>query len=474
VTAFAARLASARQPGSGPATAAAVLAAALVLGTIAASADGLRLVIAAGATLVFLILAFAFPRALLLLVVVWLFALGTIRRVASLDTPPSGLDPLLVVGVLAVGMLLLLASRRGAFRERSALANAVLFLSGLIALSALNPLQGSLSAGAVGAISLLVPMAGFWIGRTLDDHSVAQLWKLLGALGVVAAAYGLAQVYRGFPSWDSFWLETDGYEALNVGTATRPFSTFASSAEHALLLAAALAICIAYASRWSRLVALAAAIALIGSALFVAGTRGAVLAAVLAVGVVTLARLRTPLVPAAVAAVGVVLLVPTLADRLEPTTYATSDAQALTAHQVEGLADPLGSDASTLRLHLELARDGLTAAVREPLGVGPGPITNAPRRLGGIGRPTELDPSNIAVALGLPGLAAYLVVIALGLSQAYRLARVRRDALALAALGVLTATLLQWFNGGLYLVALLPWLALGWIDRRGRADEVAP
>jgi hypothetical protein len=35
----------------------------------------------------------------------------------------------------------------------------------------------------------------------------------------------------------------------------------------------------------------------------------------------------------------------------------------------------------------------------------------------------------------------------------------------LIALGALIAVLLEWFNGGNYAVAFIPWLMLGWLDQ---------
>jgi O-antigen ligase len=260
-------------------------------------------------------------------------------------------------------------------------------------------------------------------------------------------------------------LQDFGYEALNVGVGTRPFSTFASSAEHVLFLAVAIVVWLAFGLRRGALPTAAPAIALLAVSLFLASTRGAVFAAAIAVGGLVFARLRIPPLPAAVGAAAVVLLVPAIAERLAPNSYGAGEVDHLVAHQVEGLADPLSSESSTLGLHLGLALDGFSAAASEPLGIGVGPITNATMRLGGQGQTTELDPSNVAVALGLPGLVAYTAVLVIGLTRAYQGARSRRDALSLIALGVLAATLFQWLNGGLYLVAMLSWLALGWVDR---------
>jgi hypothetical protein len=112
------------------------------------------------------------------------------------------------------------------------------------------------------------------------------------------------------------------------------------------------------------------------------------------------------------------------------------------------------------------------------LGLGTGAVTIASSKFGGEVRGTEADPSNAAVALGLPGLVAYSVLLVAGLRSAYRLAAVRRDARSLIALGLLVVTVLQWLNGGQYSAALLTWLSLGWIDQasdeqvaQGRANR---
>lgn len=438
----------------------------LVIGALAADANGLRFAIAAGATLLLLALGISSPRALLFALLVWVFALGTTRRVVSLDTPRGELDPLLVVAPIGVAALLLTAAHRDGFRHRSSLSNAVLVLGGLIAVSAFNPLQGSMVAGVVGAALLLTPLAGFWIGRALSDATLARVWKLLGALAIVSAGYGLVQVFRDFPVWDEVWLREFGYEALSVREATRPFSNFSSSAEHVLFLAVAIVVWLAYGMKRRALPITVPAIALLAASLFLASIRGAVFAVLLAAGAVAFARLRVPPLLAVAGAAVIVLLVPPTVARLAPASYGSSEVGYLLAHQVEGLADPLNSKASTFGLHLDLARDGLRFALTEPLGLGPGPIGNAAMRLGGVGRSTEVDPSNVAVALGFPGLITYVVVLGLGLPRAYRLARLRNDGLSLIALGTLAATLFQWFNGGFYLVALLSWLALGWVDRQ--------
>jgi hypothetical protein len=118
-----------------------------------------------------------------------------------------------------------------------------------------------------------------------------------------------------------------------------------------------------------------------------------------------------------------------------------------------------------------MLRNGLVQAFTHPAGQGVGTVTIAGAKFGGLSKSTEVDPSNVAVALGLPGLLAYLVVFVSGITRVYGIAKRRRDGLALAALGVVALTALQWLDGGQYAVAVVPWLVLGWADRPGGGGQ---
>ena len=163
---------------------------------------------------------------------------------------------------------------------------------------------------------------------------------------------------------------------------------------------------------------------------------------------------------------------------LSPLLPAVSNGSPLVAHQIEGLANPLNPQASTLRSHLSLIEDGIRSAVSDPLGQGPGAVTLAANRFGSKqGNQTEADPSNVGVALGIPGLLLFVALFALAFRCAYSVAVARGDPVSLAALGILTVTSLQWLNGGLYAVSLITWIALGWSDRafsRMRAGSADP
>lgn len=433
------------------------------LGGLAAS-EHVRAPIALLAGLCSLVLGLTAPRKAVLLLVVWLVAIGLVRRSVSLVAPFEGEDPLLLVGAAGTGALFVAALRRGLSRL-SGLAATVLVIEALILASALNPAQGGLVVGLAGLLFMLVPTLGFWVGRALCDNvGFARLLGLIAVLGVPVAAYGLYQSFHSFPSWDLLWIEERGYAGLVVGDAVRPFGPFPSAAEYASFLAVALTACVALGTAGRRFLYLGA-LPLIGTALLVASARAAIFSAAAALVFMVLSRRRVPLAAAViVAAIVAAIVVPAIVGRVGDSVSAEGPAGDLLAHQVEGLSRPLDPQSSTLLLHLDLVVDGIRSAFENPVGVGAGAVSLA-ARLGGEGVSTEADPSNLAVALGAPGLLVYLALVALVFSRAYRLARARGDALSLAALALLTVTFLQWFTGGHYALALLVWIAIGWLDR---------
>ncbi len=416
-------------------------------------------------------LALVAPVTLVVTLAVWLAALGLVRRLvdstAGAVTGGFG-DPLLLIAPMVLVVLTAVAVRRGALRDRSRLANAVLALSALALVEAGNPLQGSPLVGVAGLLFILVPMLAFWVGRSLvDDTAFRRLMVLVAVLGVGACGYGLVQQYRGLPSWDVAWVRTAGYTALSIGSGIRSFGTMSSSSEYAAFLGVGLVICMACLSRLPVVPVALAAGGLLAFGMFEDASRGVVVLAVAAAALMWAARRgMRPQAALLVGVLGLVVLVVAVGHAAGSPSATTS---ALVAHQVQGLANPFNSADSTLPGHFSEMVTGLRSALTLPIGHGTGSVTIAASRFGGNASGTEVDPSNMGVALGLPGLIAYLVVAAEGLRLAYRNAAADRTWWTLAALGVLVVTFLQWTNGGQYSVAWLPWLVLGWVDRRTSA-----
>jgi hypothetical protein len=318
----------------------------------------------------------------------------------------------------------------------------------------------------VSSLIFYVPLLAFWVGRSIvDDRLLDRLLSLFALLAVPAAVYGLIQVLSGFPGWDQRWIESIGQTSLTIEGALRPFGPFSSSAEFGTYLAISLIVWLVLRPLRLALPFRLAIAGLLLTAVVLAASRGIIVVILIATGVVFGARRRLPLAPTLVLGAMLVVTLPWLVGHFAPSTYGDSQASALLQHELTGLSNPLDPNASTVGIHLSLVLNGVKSAFTHPAGLGAGAVTIAGQKFGGIAAGTEADPSNAAVAFGLPGLLLYLVLLVLAWRTAYTVAIRRRDGLSFAVLGVLAITTLQWLNGGQYAVAFLPWLVLGWADR---------
>jgi hypothetical protein len=408
------------------------------------------------------------PVRMLFGLVVWLAALGFLRRSLNVISPAPHTDPLLLVGPFAIVFLFAIAVKQGAFTDRSRLASAVLALNVLTLIGAFNPLQGSVATGLAGLLFVLVPTLAFWIGRALcDDKTVSNLLKLFAVLSIPAAVYGLEQTFAGFPSWDSTWIATHkaDFGALAVHGVPRAFASFSSGSEYVFFLAIGLLVWIAFGLTPVLAPIAVGAIATVAVAIFYEGSRGIVVVTLVALAMMAGVRSGVRLKWSLALAAAMIVALPFAVTRLVPSDSSGGYSSPLVTRQVEGLQNPGDRTTSTLRAHIDLLTSGLKSAKDEPAGKGTGVVTIAGTKFGGVNSGTEADPSNAAVAWGIPGLIVYLVILVEAIRRSYRFASLRLDWLAAAALAIVVVTVLQWLNGGQYAVAFLPWLLLGWIDR---------
>ncbi len=443
---------------------AAVLLVALAAGLSTAYPLLLRLVFAGLAAVLLAIVCAHRPQASLLALLAFLPLLGLARRVVGSG---GGADPLLLVAPAAVGMLVLVVARRGAFGQLTALTRVVLVFQVLALAGAANPIQGSLRVGVAGLLFVFVPTLWFWVGRSLlDERTLRTALRVVTVLGLVGAAYGLFQTYRGFPAYDQAWIDANPtYAALSVGGTTRAFGTFTAASEYATYVAVAL---VAWAALIRRhlLVVGVAAMGVLAWAMALASSRTILVLTAATLAILVAARrgwsARGALALMAVFVAGLFAVAVNVSER-DLGDDRTAD---LLAHQFGGLADPFDDGASTAGIHLNMVQDGLRRAATHPLGAGTGSVSRAAEKYGGTLINSETDLSNSATAFGFPGLICYVAIAVIGARRAYRLARSRRDAISLAVVGILAVTGMQWLNGGQYALAPLPWLVLGYLDRR--------
>jgi hypothetical protein len=414
-----------------------------------------------------LLISVKWPRAAVLLTVLYLPFMALIRRLLIDMSGWSSYDPLLIVApVVAIVLCYRLFVRGSASFATDLLSKLVAGLLALLILQAFNPLGNGVAAGLAGLLFMALPLLWFFIGRELLDRASA---TAVAASAVVVALlvgiYGYAQTEIEQPSWDKKWVDVAGYAALHVGDKVRAFGTLASSAEYSIYLAVGIAIAFAFVLH-GRLVAWFAVAALMVP-LALASARGAMLFTLVAMVAAAAFRTRRAGTALATFIVGLALLLGVLfaaGPGLE--SAAKSSGNDLLIHQAEGLAHPFDRDKSTLPTHWDLVVGGFEDGFTHPLGKGTGATNIASSKFGGDeGTNSEIDITNTFVALGLLGGLIYLGVILLSFRAILRNYFRTGDVLRLAVATLLVATVGQWLQGGHYAVAPLTWLLLGWASR---------
>ena len=271
------RVESPRRAGGG------AVAAAAVIGALAANHPAywrLTLAVALAANLIIVGVALAARRGPAHAVVLAVVGDGP----AAAD-PGRGLDAVRpaaaggpLVAIFLIARIFLLERRELAPNGISKLVVALLVL---MLLQSFNPMLGSMTAGAGGFMFLGIPLLWFFVGREIADRRLVLvvLYCVVG-LAVAIGAYGLWQTEVAMPSWDTAWVDLNGYQALSVYGVTRAFGTFSSSAEYGIFLGVAVAISAAMLVHRRAIFALT--IPFLVFPLFLASGRGVIVLAVLA------------------------------------------------------------------------------------------------------------------------------------------------------------------------------------------------
>lgn len=445
-------------------TAAAISGGLVVAWALVRDPQALRPVFAVLIGVDLLVCAARWPRTAAVATLAMLPALSLIRRLLIPAAGWSSLDPLLLVApIIAIFLVLRLfaVERRRMGGDR--ISTLVLALCGLTFLQTLNPLNPGLAAGFGGLLFIGAPLLWFFIGREVADRrSVAWLMYVIICAAVPIGLYGLSQGQGDVPAWDVAWVKLNGYAALNVGGQIRAFGTFASAAEYARFLGVATVFAVVLLIRRPGAVI---ALPVAATALFLASVRTILVltgAAVIVLAALRFARGWLTIVVVIVAVAGSAFV----ASRLGPAAgqRAPSSGNPLVAHQVGGLANPLDPEQSTLPAHWAQVVDAAREAIRQPLGRGAATGTIAAQKLGANAPrvDSEVDVTNMFLALGLPGGAIVLALMILIFRRVVGLYIQRRDPVLLAILGALIVGFGQWLNGGHYAMAPLTWFLIGW------------
>ena len=398
---------------------------------------------------------------------VYLVLMGDLRRLLIPWAGWSGVDPLLLVGPVFALLLCGYAWASQAVRVNTSMARWILALMAVMVLQMFNPRQGGLMVGVAGGLFYMVPLLWYWVGRTYATPARMKtlLYNVVIPLGVGAALLGYYQTFYGYLPYQMEWYNIAGYVALGAKGEQAPISFFASSSEYANFLIVCTVVLWAAVLRKKNYTTLLL-IALFFVAVFLTGIRGPVAKVLLvAAGLYAVMgrSFKTWLLRGAFA-----LLLGAVALGWVLTSLQVSGAnqrvQHRTQRQIEGLTG-MTSEGSSAGNHFGMMVYGYMRGLQQPLGMGLGATTKAAKKFGGAGGSMEADSSNMFIATGLVGGTIYLIIIFLIVRSALRYWQHTRSLLALALLGVLTVTFLDWLKGGQYALSTLIWICVGALDR---------
>ncbi len=420
---------------------------------------------------------------------------GLLRRAEYLLVDYTTQDPihLLTPIVTVFAMAVLMRKERLNILIATPLARPVSLLVLLFFLEIFNPLQGGLVVGLSGALFMLVPVAWFYFGQTVNERFMRRAMMLIVFLGILASLHGLYQLMLGYPAFEQYWLDnTDLYQAIAVGHVRRAIATFSSAEEWGRYVQFGAIIAFGFAAGTKnmrgRLGWILCGLASIG-AILLSGQRTAIFGTILGIATLillgarslsnALARLVLMLMP--VLLVVVFVKPPTADDVWEKNEKET--VTALLSHAQRGTLKPAGEDSLQIRFENwgELLVTNIPA---RPLGAGLGAGTLGEARFAKE-EADELPPIDnsilvIALACGIPGALLFVWILSRATWFSLSMARQARDDTENANVKRIVASLMLplvlnsvfGLTFTIYSVAPIAWLLIGWISReRQRLQE---
>jgi hypothetical protein len=443
-------------------------------------------------------------RAWLLTAVVWMMAMpllvglegglvammlfeplrGLLRRAQYLFVDYGSQDPihLLTPIVTLLAFVLLVRSRRLEIFLATPLAGAVSVLGVIYLLEIFNPLQGSLFVGLAGGLFMLMPLAWFYFGQSVNEKFINKALRLVIALGIVTSLYGIYQLVYGYPAFEQYWIDnTDYYVSINVGHVRRAVATFSSAEEWGRYAEVGAIAAFGFATAARRLIHRAGwlfcGLFLLGAVLLT-GQRAAIFGLMVGIGTLILLGARSfrgMMMRLGMIVLPIVMVLVFVTPPSEEEMWRKGDNETvatLLSHTQRGTLKP--AEEASFQARMENWTYLLTSVIPyRPLGAGLGAGSLGDVR---FSSDSDLPPIDsfilvVAVACGIPGVLLFIWILGRAAWLSINNARspddedgtIRRIVAALMLALILNSIFGLTFT--LYSVAPLAWLFMGWISR---------
>ena len=410
---------------------------------------------------------------------------GILRRGQYLFLEYDSQDPIHVLTpiVTLFALAALLRSRRLNILTATPMAAWVSLLALIYFLEIFNPLQGGLIVGLSGAMFNLVPVMWFYFGQYTSETFVRNALRLVIGIGLVTSLWGVYQLVFGYAAFEQYWINhTEFYNSISVGRVERALATFCSAEEWARYTEVGAIAAFGFAAARKRLRVRAgwilAGLALIGF-LLLSGQRAAIFGLGLGLLVFFMLgarRFSTAIGRAMLLVIPFVLVLVLVKAPEQEDMFSNDETQSvstLLSHTQRGVLKPAEEDSLQERLTIwsHLITDVIPY---RPLGAGIGAGALSEWRFNQNSDVPPLDNSILLMAItcGFPGVLLFIWIVSRGTWLSIRAAR--QESLAsessiikriiAASMCAIALNTIFGMTFGLYSVAPLAWMFMGWVS----------
>lgn len=442
----------------------------LVVGRLSISPGNIRVLIFASLFIITLAMLAIVRERIIFFLIVYLAFMGLIRRALIPIASWSSFDPLLILGpsitiILALSLFWELKSQQSLGEEKPDKLMVALFLFGCVQM--FNPYSGSPISGFVAAIYIIVPWLWYFIAfYKIKQKDIVRILNIVEVIGTMIALYGIYQTFFGILPFEQMWVDLTGYAALYLAEDTvRAIGTFPSAQEFVYFTMITFMIGFTKLILKKNCLIHLPVVLITLLSIFFASSRTVIFFMAIALIMILIVSKKTLLQKIVTGLISIMVLfsIWSLLPLLNPSWFGV--AEPAVQHMIEGLVDPLSEEQTGLG-HIERIVEGMKTIATNPIGHGIASVTKAADKSGGKdAMSTEMDLSNMIVALGIGGVI-YILVVIITMYKLIKLISMQRKIEYIMVLGILAGGIGNWVNGGFYTTPILTWLLVGWIHKQ--------
>ncbi len=413
--------------------------------------------------------------------IIYLAFMGLIRRALIPISGWSSFDPLLILGpsltvVLALLMFWENHNKNNIMREKPDRLMLALFIMGSFQM--VNPFSGSPLNGLIGSMYIIIPWLWYFIALyKIQYNQIKVIFTIIEICGTCIALYGLYQTFFGILPFEQDWVRITGYKALYLAEDTvRSIGTFPSAQEFVYFTMITFMVAFSRMIDKKRFLIHFPIVIICLSSIFFASARTIIFFMTLAIYIILIVTKKTAIGKLA-SAIGIAIIIGVIWNSLSLINPAWfGSAEPAVEHMVEGLVDPLAEDQTGVG-HIDRFVEGMKSIVTNPIGHGIASVTKAAdKSTTSEAMSTEVDVSNMVVAMGVGGIIYILIIITTIYKTIYLVIKNKKVEYVII-LGIFIGGLGSWINGGFYTAPIIIWLLIGWIHKqycviRGEKNEI--